>query len=301
LKNNVLNKAKSYLGTQQGDTRHKELINQYNAVKPLPVGYAMKYTDDWCAAFVTVIGDLTNVSKYIGRECGVQRFVTIFKNKGIWLGLSKPQPGDIIVFDWQKNGWSDHIGFVEKVDGNQITTIEGNTSKQVARRTYAWNDWRVSGYARPKYPSGNNTASKSINTVAHEVLNKKWGNGKERKQRLNQAGYNAQAVQNEVNRLLKSQSNLKSNETIAKEVIDKQWGNGETRKKSLTEAGYDYETIQKIVNQLLKTQKNNLKTNEAIAKEVINNKWGNGQTRKNRLTEAGYNYDAIQKIVNSLI
>jgi len=301
LKNNVLSKAKSYVGTQEGDAKHKELINQYNAVKPLPVGYPVKYTDDWCAAFVTVIGDLTNVSEYIGRECGVQRFVKIFKNKGIWRGLAKPQAGDIIVFDWQKNGWADHIGFVEKVDGNKITTIEGNTSKQVARRTYAWNDWRVSGYARPKYPSGTNTTNKSINEVTHEVLNKKWGNGNERKQRLTQAGYNAQAVQNEVNRLLKTKGNLKSNETIAKEVIAKQWGNGETRKQRLTEAGYDYNAIQKAVNQLMKSKNSHLKTNETVAKEVIQQKWGNGQTRKQRLTEAGYDYDAVQKIVNSLI
>jgi len=301
LKNNVLSKAKSYLGTREGDSKHKELVNRYNAVKPLPVGYPVKYTDDWCAAFVTVIGDLTNVSKYIGRECGVQRFVKIFKNKGIWRGLAKPQAGDIVVFDWQKNGWSDHVGFVEKVNGNKITTIEGNTSKQVARRTYAWNDWRVSGYARPKYPSGTNITNKSINTIAHEVLNKKWGNGNERKQRLTQAGYNAQAVQNEVNRLLKAKGNLKSNETIAKEVIAKQWGNGKTRKQRLTEAGYNYEAIQKVVNQLLKSQNNQLKTNEAVAREVVQQKWGNGQTRKQRLTEAGYDYDVIQKIVNSLI
>ena len=111
------------------------------------MGYPMKITDDWCAAFVTVVGDLAHASKYIGRECGVQRFVTLFKNKGIWRGLAKPAPGDIVVFDWQKNGWADHIGFVEAINGNKITTIEGNTSKCVARRTYPWNDWRIAGYA----------------------------------------------------------------------------------------------------------------------------------------------------------
>src|SRR5699024_2539184 len=122
----VLNTAKSYVGTQQGDAKHKDLIKKYNAVKPLPVGYPMKTTDDRRAAFVTVVGDLAQASKYIGRECGVQRFIAIFKNKGIWRGLAKPKAGDIVVFDWQKNGWADHIGFVEAVNGNTITTIEGN-------------------------------------------------------------------------------------------------------------------------------------------------------------------------------
>lgn len=296
--NNVISKAASYVGTVEGSSKHKALINQYNAVKPLPVGYAVKYSDDWCAAFVTVIGDLTGTAKYIGRECGVQRFVQIFKNKGIWRGLAKPQAGDIVVFDWQKNGWSDHIGFVEKVNGNTVTTIEGNTSNRVARRTYAWNDWRIAGYARPKYPTGSSQAKKSVNTVAREVLESKWGNGEDRKQRLTQAGYNAQAVQNEVNRLVKSRSNAKSNETIAKEVLQNKWGNGEDRKKRLAAAGYDYHAVQKVVNQLI--EERDLKSNEVIAKEVLQNKWGNGQDRKKRLAQAGYNYEEVQRIVNKL-
>ena len=130
----VLNNAKSYIGTSQGAAKHRDLVNKYNAVKPLPVGYTLKQSDDWCAAFVTVIGDISGASQYIGRECGVQRFIQVFKNKGIWQGLNKPIAGDIIIFDWQKNGWADHIGFVEKVEGNKVTTIEGNTSKRVAQK-----------------------------------------------------------------------------------------------------------------------------------------------------------------------
>jgi len=289
----VLNNAKSYIGTRAGDSKHQTLVNKYNAVKPLPVGYAMKVTDDWCAAFVTVMGDLAGASTYIGRECGVHRFVQIFKNKGIWRGLEKPKAGDIIVFDWQKDGWRDHIGFVEKIEGNQVTTIEGNTSKRVARKTYNWNDWRVAGYARPKYPSLKKPA-KSTHDIAREVINKKWGNGAERKRRLIDAGYNYEAVQKEVNILMNK--NLKSNETIAREVIANKWGDGEARKQRLTDAGYNYNAVQKIVNQLMKSQ-----SNETIAKEVIAKKWGDGEARKQRLTDAGYDYEVIQKIVNQLM
>ena len=250
LLKSVLNTAKSYVGTQQGDAKHKDLIKKYNAVKPLPVGYPMKTTDDWCAVFVTVIGDLTKTSKYIGRECGVQRFIAIFKNKGIWRGLAKPIAGDIVVFDWQKNGWADHIGFVEAINGNTITTIEGNTSKCVARRTYPWNDWRIAGYARPKYPNASHSDNKSIHDLANEVIQGKWGNGDNRISRLKKAGYNVSAIQREVNQILKNNSH-KSNEVIAKEVIQGKWGNGQERKKRLTKAGYNYATIQKIVNQMM--------------------------------------------------
>ncbi|GAA0355509.1 hypothetical protein GCM10008932_05660 [Alkalibacterium iburiense] len=250
----ILNHAKSYLGTTQGDSKHKDIIDKYNAVTPFPVGYKAKLTDEWCAIFLTVIGDLSGASTYFGRECGVQRFIRIFKNKGIWLGLVKPQPGDIIVFDWQKDGWGDHIGFVEEVKGNQVTTIEGNTSKSVARRTYAYNNWRVAGYARPNYPSTTNGNKKSINDIAREVINQKWGNGSERIRKLTEAGYNARLVQKEVNRMITiKEKGLKSNEDIAKEVIrTTKWGHGQTRKKRLTEAGYDYEAIQKKVNELIR-------------------------------------------------
>lgn len=43
---------------------------------------------------------------------------------------------------------------------------------------------------------------KSINEIAHEVINGKWGNGTDRIERLTRAGYNSNTVQREVNRLL---------------------------------------------------------------------------------------------------
>ena len=40
-----------------------------------------------------------------------------------------PQPGDVVLFDWGRNGDTDHVGFVVKDNGNgTITTLEGNTS-----------------------------------------------------------------------------------------------------------------------------------------------------------------------------
>lgn len=247
----LLKQAESYIGVQQGDARHKELIKKYNGVKPLPVGYPVTESDNWCATFVTVMGDLTDTSKYIGRECGVHRFVQLFKKQKIWQGLVKPQVGDLIVFDWRENGWMDHIGLVEKCAGNQVTVIEGNTSKRVARRTYNWNDWRVAGYARPKYPTGEKKPGKSIADLASEVIAGKWGNGQARADALIRAGYAPESVQREVNNQLNGQvSTLKPHITIAQEVLRGEWGNGDSRKKKLEDAGYDYRAIQEIVNQL---------------------------------------------------
>lgn len=105
--------------------------------------------------------------------------------------------------------------------------------------------------------SSNSTTSnkKSIDTIVEEVIAGKWGNGEDRKTRLQNAGYNYNEVQAAVNNKLSGKStssNKKSNETIANEVIKGLWGNGTDRKNRLTAAGYDYNAIQKIVNQKLK-------------------------------------------------
>ena len=69
----------------------------------------------------------------------------------------KQKPGDIVLFDFNRNGTSDHIGIVEKVNSNgTITTIEGNTGSgsntnggQVQRRERVRRE--VNYFIRPKY------------------------------------------------------------------------------------------------------------------------------------------------------
>lgn len=99
---------------------------------------------------------------------------------------------------------------------------------------------------------GSSVGSKSIDTLAQEVINGKWGTGTTRKQKLEAAGYNYEAVQARVNEILTgSSSTKKSIDTIAREVIAGKWGNGTDRKSRLQAAGYDYNAVQARVNQLL--------------------------------------------------
>lgn len=96
---------------------------------------------------------------------------------------------------------------------------------------------------------------KNNEMIAQEVMKGLWGNGEDRKNRLQNAGYNYNEVQERVNQLCGvkvSVSHKKSNDIVAQEVIKGLWGNGNTRKMKLTYAGYDYKTIQNIVNRLLK-------------------------------------------------
>lgn len=90
---------------------------------------------------------------------------------------------------------------------------------------------------------------KTIDELAHEVLEGKWGSGQTRVDRLKAAGYDATAVQNRVNELLNP---TKTIEQLAQEVLDGKWGSGTVRKTNLTKAGYDYDAVQAKVNEILK-------------------------------------------------
>ena len=217
----ILNQARKYIGVTTGSATHKAIIDKYNSVKPLPVGYKVTYTDDWCDAFISVLAIETGAVDIIGRECGVQRHIDIFKQKGIWFedGRITPKPGDIITFNWDdwstaNNGFADHIGIVESVANGQITTIEGNTDRAVKRRTYQVGNGFIRGYARPKYASESTTTTtkKSNDTIANEVIAGKWLTGQDRINKLNKAGYNATTIQNLVNQKLKSTATKKTNQ-----------------------------------------------------------------------------------------
>jgi hypothetical protein len=111
------------------------------------------------------------------------------------------------------------------------------------------------------------TANKSIDEIAKEVIEGKWGNGQERKNKLSAAGYDYSSVQARVNALLKGKPQTTTPkptpkptvnkpvynvDDIARKVIRGDYGNGAKRKKALTALGYDYAVIQKRVNELLK-------------------------------------------------
>ena len=95
---------------------------------------------------------------------------------------------------------------------------------------------------------------KSNTEIAKEVIQGKWGNGAERKKRLEDAGYDYAAVQKEVERLLAKQKKpaKKSVDEVAREVIAGKWGNGAKRVYNLTKAGYNYVAVQKRVNEILR-------------------------------------------------
>lgn len=87
-----------------------------------------------------------------------------------------PKAGDIVFFDWEKDGVSDHVGIVEKVlNNNQVVTIEGNTSYEnnsnggeVMRRTRDLST--IQGFAHPYYDGVSTIGSASSPTWSRYIM-----------------------------------------------------------------------------------------------------------------------------------
>lgn len=155
----VVEQARAWIGKKESDGTHKAIVDLYNAHKPLARGYKVKYTDSWCATFVSAVAIKLGYTDIIPTECGCQQMIELFKKAGMWAEDENrtPQPGDIIFYDWQDSGsgdnkgWSDHVGIVEEVSGKTITVIEGNYSNAVKRRKIAVNGKTIRGFGIPNY------------------------------------------------------------------------------------------------------------------------------------------------------
>lgn len=161
LRNKVVDVMRSWLGWSEANGKFRSIIDLYNTQRPLPRGYAVQYDDEWCATCVTAAGIQAGLHGIILGECGCGKMIELYRAAGRWEenDAYRPEPGDIIMYDWQDTSkgdntdGADHVGVVEKVVGNTITIIEGNKGKAVARRTLAVNGRYIRGYCLPNYAS----------------------------------------------------------------------------------------------------------------------------------------------------
>lgn len=161
LRNKVVDVMRSWLGWSEANGKFRTIIDLYNTQRPLPRGYAVQYDDEWCATCVTAAGIQAGLHDIILGECGCGKMIELYRAAGRWEenDAYRPEPGDIIMYDWQdtgkgdNTGGADHVGIVEKVVGSTITVIEANKGEAVARRTLAVNGRYIRGYCLPDYAS----------------------------------------------------------------------------------------------------------------------------------------------------
>lgn len=179
----MLDAAKGLLNIEELSAEHKKIIDDYNTITPLPRGYAVTYRDSWCAAFLTVCYRRAYGEFPRWAECGCEEMRQKFLSSSLKSpSVRLPQPEDFIFYDWDKDGWSDHVEIIEEVSPNFYFTIGGNNNNSVKRRMIEKNSDKIMGfgYFFPETETDNPT----LNQIADDVILGKYGTGETRKEKL---------------------------------------------------------------------------------------------------------------------
>ena len=148
----AVNQARSWVGCKESNGSHKQIIDVYNNYGPR---YGkISYSTSWCAAFVSAVAIVTNNTNIIPVDCYCPRMMNSFASSTTNKSFT-PQGGDVVFYDWNANKVPDHVGMVESVSGNDVTTIEGNYSDAVKRRTFKKGYSLLLSYGLPNYSISN--------------------------------------------------------------------------------------------------------------------------------------------------
>ena len=154
--------AQKYIGCRESDGSHRQVIDIYNTIRPLPRNWKMPYSGQnsaWCATFVSAMAKVAGMLDIIPAECSCPYQVAGFQRLKRWQENDnyKPQPGDILYYDWNDSGAGDctgtpdHVGIVESCSGGMITIIEGNFRDSVSRRTVVVGSRYIRGFGLPDF------------------------------------------------------------------------------------------------------------------------------------------------------
>jgi len=123
LRVKALNEATKHIGTRESPSGSNRVTfsTWYGIIGP------------WCAMFCTYCYDKVQSKAFIrGSRYAYVPYIVQDAQRGV-NGLAvtnSPLPGDLVCYDWEKNGVSDHVGLFEKWTNQargEFSAIEGNT------------------------------------------------------------------------------------------------------------------------------------------------------------------------------
>lgn len=115
----IIEIARTQIGLgEEGENNAGNIVFKYTKGRQVP----------WCAAFVSWTLEQAGYSK------GYLFSARSFWKSSSFKRVSKPQAGDLIIF-WRESkiGKKGHIGIIESIQDNTITTIEGNVGNFPAK------------------------------------------------------------------------------------------------------------------------------------------------------------------------
>ena len=137
----VIDYAKQFIGANEADgSANKFVASAHRTAASTP----------WCAAFVQYVMENSDSAenvpdwyKNIGNKWWCPNVANAAKEADAYINGDEAKPGDIVLFDYERDGRMNHIGIVVSNENGKLITIEGNTSNQVAEREYDTNDPRL--------------------------------------------------------------------------------------------------------------------------------------------------------------
>lgn len=139
--NRILNVARGELGYKEGANNN----TKYGA------DYGLNY-NPWCQMFIWWCAKQAGIGEnIIPKTASCPTAYNWFKNKGQVIPTVEAKAGDIIFFTWTGNTSPAHVGIVENVNSNIITSIEGNKNNAVERRNINKDNKCILAICRPAY------------------------------------------------------------------------------------------------------------------------------------------------------
>ena len=137
-------------GSRPGDQNIVDIaLSQVGQVggQPYWSWYGFESHVEWCACFVSWCMNSAGHSEVRYSACQYGG-LPYFKNNGKWAdsGFTDLAAGDVIFFDWEQDGYTDHTGIVIGRDNMYIYTVEGNMGDSVQLRQYEINSSVISGF-----------------------------------------------------------------------------------------------------------------------------------------------------------
>ena len=167
--------------------------------------YKVQYSDNWCATFTSVIAHKCGLTKeQFPYECGVMEQVKLAKaNNSFATDVKEVKVGDLIIYDWNTDKWSDHVGFVINTNGDNIHVIEGNIKNTVGYRTIPKTSKSIQGFIKVQVEQVEQMADSKVASADERIANLarltwagEFGTGDKRKLLL---GADFEAVQRCIN------------------------------------------------------------------------------------------------------
>ena len=170
-KQKLVNWCNAEVGTREGSNNWNKYaadprITQLLGWNAQNLAWCDIFTDEaFIACFGLQIGTAMTYQQIGSGSALCRTSASFFKANNAW--YHSPELGDVIFF--YSAGDINHQGIVTAVSGNTVTTVEGNSSDMVARRTYRTGNKSIAGYGRPKWSLAAQDQSAELTSPSGDV------------------------------------------------------------------------------------------------------------------------------------